>query len=528
MTPTAETSNIPPPILVVDDDPTQRFMFRQVLERDGYQVIEAENGLTALALFTQHKPLLALVDAVMPEMDGFELCHQLHALEGGGDLTVLIATSLSDDADINRAFQAGAADFIGKPINWTVLRGRVSHLLQGKMAEQRMRETERQMRQEQKMNAIGNLSSGIAHEFNNILASVMGYTELLMEFLSRGEETKPLQYATEVYYSAERARNLIQQMQQFSQSKPGELQRLEPLPLLKESVRMIRSCLPSSIDLQIQAGDGLSEIMADPMLFQQLLTNLLINARDATNGTGRIEIEMRQVQLGDTHCNSCHNPFSGEFLQLQVRDNGHGITPEVAEKMFEPYYTTKPVGRGTGMGLSVVHGIMHDLQGHIVVKSRPNEGANFSLLFPINHHSQTEENPMGQSVHITSQSANGRKILLVDDEISITGYLSELLEMHDYEVTVCNDSLHALSLFVDDPLAFDLVITDMTLPGMTGIEMAAGMLQARPELPVILCSGYIDEDTRQTISTTGIKATFNKPVDSRELIESVGKLLRAA
>lgn len=517
-----------PPILVVDDDPTQRLMFKQVLERDGHRVIEAECGREALQLFMQHKPLLALVDAVMPEMDGFELSQALHAMEGGEELTVLMATSLSEDADINRAFQAGAADFISKPINWTVLRGRVAHLLQGKLAALQMRRTEEQLRQAQKMSAIGSLSSGIAHEFNNILASLMGYTELLQEYLGHHGAERQRAYADEIYSAAGRARDLVHQMQLFSQSKPGSPQRLEPTALVKENLKIIRSSLPATIKLTQQLDDGLLPVTADPAQFQQLLTNLLLNARDATGGKGAIDVSMRHSTLSGQCCSSCHGNFSGEFLQLTITDSGSGIADEVRQKMFDPYYTTKPVGRGTGMGLSVVHGIMHEMGGHIMVDSPHGSGASFSLLFPINTPVFGEEKTMEQHNQTAGHEQVGQHILLIDDEVSITGYLSELLEMKDYKVTTSNDSQEALNLFLTDPTAFDLVITDMTLPGLTGIELASGMLQLRPDLPVILCSGYIDEQTKEQIVETGIRASFHKPVDSRALIDSVATLLQVA
>lgn len=529
MTPPIEQALNPrPPILVVDDDPTQRMMFRKVLEKDGHSVVEAEDGFKAQELFVEHKPLLALVDAMMPGMDGFELSERLHSMEGGEQLTVLMATSLSDDADINHAFQAGAADFISKPINWTVLRGRVMHLLQAKIAEQQVREAEEQLRQAQKMTAIGNLSSGIAHEFNNILASIMGYTELLQEFLNDVGEEKPSHYAKEVYEAAGRASDLVHQMQLFSQTKPGEAQQLEVKPLVKENLKIIRSSLPSTIKLQQQLGDSLPPINIDPAQFQQLMTNLLLNARDAIEQKGIIDVTLKQGSFRDSHCGSCHENFSGEFIQLKISDSGRGIPPEVQKKMFEPYYTTKPVGRGTGMGLSVVHGIMHEIEGHIIVESNISKGASISLLFPIASSTEIGSRPMQQSHTTTPQDEAGKRILLVDDEVSITGYLGELLEMHDYNVTVCNDSQQAMSLFVADPTAYDLVITDMTLPGLTGLELAGGMLQLRPGLPVILCSGYIDEETQEAINDAGISEAFNKPVDSRSLLESVGNLLKAS
>lgn len=515
-----------PPILVVDDDPTQRLMFRKVLEKDGHRVIEAEHGKQALGLFEEHRPLLALVDAIMPEMDGFELSKRLHTMEGGEELTILMATSLSDDADINHAFQAGAADFINKPINWTVLRGRVKHLLEAKVAQIKMRNTEAQLRQAQKMNAIGNLSSGIAHEFNNILASIMGYTELLQEYLGHADATKPLQYADEVYSAATRARDLVNQMQLFSQTMPGKPQRLDLKPLIKQDLKMLRSTLPTTIQLQQRLAEELPPVLSDPAQFQQMLTNLLINARDAIDGKGFIGVATKQIHCSDHICNSCHEHFSGEFVQLSISDSGSGMPKDVIEKIFDPYFTTKPVGRGTGMGLSVVHGIMHEMHGHITIASQPDEGTTINLLFPIETTAKSNNTRSGQKEETAMTDDKNHKILLVDDEISITGYLSELLEMHGYAVITCNDSQQALTQFIADPNAIDLVITDMTLPGLTGIELAEGILHLRPDLPIVLCSGYIDDATQQAIKDSGIREAFCKPVDSSALISRIGQLLR--
>ncbi|MDH5785986.1 MAG: response regulator [Chromatiales bacterium] len=515
------------PILIVDDDPTQRMMLRQVLQKDGHRVVEAEDGERGIERFVEHQPLLAIVDVVMPGMDGYELCERLLSMEGGGDLTVMMATSLSDDEDILRAFKAGAADYIPKPINWTVLKERVRHLVQGKLAERMMREAEEQLRLSQKMSAIGTLSSGIAHEFNNILASIMGYTELVQEHLESSGAERPIYYASEVYNSALRARDLVHEMQLFSQTKPGERQSLHPKLLVKENLKMIRSSLPSSINLLVDIEEELPTIETDPAQFQQLLTNLVINARDAIEDRGIIDVSLRRVQIDNGSCDSCHHKFIGSYTQLMVSDNGSGIVPETLEKIFEPYFTTKPVGRGTGMGLSVVHGIMHEIGGHIRVRTTRGEGTSVSLLFPVKSGVEYEESQMTIAQDDIG-SGRTHRLLLVDDEVAITGFLSELLEMKGYQVTVSNDSQQALSLFLSEPDSYDLVITDMTLPELSGIDLASGLLQARPDLPVILCSGYIDEEMQHRIDASGIRESFNKPVDSRRLLQSVDQHLRAS
>ena len=520
------------PILVVDDDPTQRLMFKKVLEQNGLRVIEAENGLQALALFNEHRPILALVDAVMPEMDGFTLCKQLIEMDGDDQLTVLMATSLNDDTAINNAFKMGAADFISKPINWTVFKGRVAHLLRAKFAEQQVRKTEELLRQSQKMNAIGNLTSGIAHEFNNILSIIIGNNELLKETLAQFTEIQTQHYTNEIYKSAIRARDLISQMQQFSQTRPGAPQWLQLDLLLKENLKILSTTLPASINIRQYYADKIPLIKIDPVQFQQSLTNLLLNARDAIQekGKGIIDINLQQLSGISQICNSCHSNFEGDFIQLKVTDNGCGISQDVQEKMFDPYYTTKPVGRGTGMGLSVIHGIMHEMHGHILVNSQVDQGTSICLLFPV---SPREPNNRTTDDHysILNQDQTApdgvlhHRILIVDDELSITSYLKEILQMNHYEVTTCNNSVEALNVFMLDPAGIDLVITDMTLPDMTGVELATGMIRVRPDLPVILCSGYIDQENRQAIDKAGIRKSFSKPVDARELINSINKLL---
>ena len=241
-----------------------------------------------------------------------------------------------------------------------------------------------QLQQAQKMEAIGHLTGGIAHDFNNMLASILGFTQLAMEVGSECNSEKLDEYLQEVNLAGERARDLIAQMLSYSR-RNGERQYLEIDlgVLVKEVVGMLRPMLPSSIEINYELEADIPLVRADPVKVHQVLMNLCINARDALQGHGKIDVQLRLTNFDHSTCSSCHKPIAGKFIEIRVADNGTGIGQEHINKIFDPFYTTKEVGKGTGMGLSVVHGIMHDHHGHILLESRLKEGTIFHLLFPI-------------------------------------------------------------------------------------------------------------------------------------------------
>jgi CheY-like chemotaxis protein len=252
--------------------------------------------------------------------------------------------------------------------------------------------------------------------------------------------------------------------------------------------------------------------------------NLCINARDAMQGKGEMRVCMQVINAQALICTSCGQQVDGRFLQISVQDSGQGIKPELLAQIFDPFFTTKEVGKGTGMGLSVVHGIAHEHQGHVVVEERPGGGSSFNLLFPIikaNPEAQTLTNDRMKPHH----SATAMSILVAEDEPVLARYLSELLENQGYRVTACNNGREALTHLQQAPMAYDLLITDQTMPEMTGLELTQALRRTRAQLPVILCSGFSDCLDEQVALGMGVSRYFQKPVDAGELLAAIDNCL---
>ncbi|MEW6331645.1 MAG: PAS domain S-box protein [Pseudomonadota bacterium] len=374
---------------------------------------------------------------------------------------------------------------------------------------------EAQLRQAQKMEAIGHLTGGIAHDFNNILTAIMGYVAMAQERVAPQGDEKLDKYLERALRSGRQARDLIQQMLTFSRGQRGEPRALQLAPLVKESVKLMRSTLPSSIEFVTDLDSGLPPVLLDPVQLEQVLMNLCINARDAMQGTGTLHIALKQTVHGDGVCTSCHQPVKGDHVELAVRDTGCGIAPGIMERMFEPFFSTKDVGKGSGMGLSTVHGIVHEHGGHIIVETKPGQGASFRVLFrPMTHAEGAggagETKPANDTVAVRQLRGC---VLVVDDEPAVGEFMGELLESWGLDVTVKPNGLEAEALFAQDPQAFDLVVTDQTMPKMTGTELTQRLLARRPGLPVILYTGYTERLTEEQTRRAGIRALVTKPVD---------------
>lgn len=387
---------------------------------------------------------------------------------------------------------------------------------------------QRQLQQSQKMEAVGQLTGGIAHDFNNILASVLGYTELAREELKQYNNSDIDAYLAEIYKSGARARDLVEQMLAFSRGGDQQYQSLLAAPLIKETLRMMGSTLPSSIELNVQIKDDQLHINTDPVQLHQLVMNLCINARDAMNGKGRINIQLSQINNLNHECSGCHEKFSGNFVQIIVSDTGTGIKPEDLQRIFDPFYTTKEVGRGSGMGLAMVHGIMHDHDGHILVETEMDKGSRFTLLFPLTEKKQSVDNK-NTEINITTESsevASNASVLIVDDEASVGRFIGEILKNQGYKIHIETNSRQALLTFNQTPQAFDLLITDQTMPDMTGAELAQSIKLIRPDLPIILCSGYSNDVEENNISTFGIDVFISKPIDTQKLLLAAKRLVQ--
>lgn len=387
-----------------------------------------------------------------------------------------------------------------------------------RQAEREKRRLEDQLVQAQKMESIGTLAGGIAHDFNNILSVIMGYSELVFEDGSDPEKVKS--EIREVIKAAERAKDLVRHILTFSRRTETASSPLELSPLIRESLKMLRSVIPSTIEIRQELSES-GLVMSDPTQVHQIMMNLCTNASHAMDQTGGVlSVRLHNLELDGTAAHEL-DLRPGPYARLSVSDTGSGITPEVLGRIFEPYFTTKELGRGTGLGLSVVHGIVRSQQGAIVCTSTHGEGTTFDVYLPV-----TE--PMAQDKECNQGEApptgTGR-ILFVDDEPTLVDLAERMIVRLGYDVVGRTSSLDALDSFKAQPDVFDLVITDMTMPGMTGHMLAQKLMEIRPDIPIILCTGYSENISAESAKGAGIREYVMKPLKKKELAETISRIL---
>jgi PAS domain S-box-containing protein len=378
---------------------------------------------------------------------------------------------------------------------------------------------EAQLIQAHKMEAIGTLAGGIAHDFNNILTSVLGYTQLGLEAVPK--DSQPSRDLLEVMKAGRRARDLVSQILTFSRKSTQELEPLDPVPIIKEVLKLLRASIPATIEIKQNIEKTETSIMADPTQIHQILINLCTNAAQAMADRGGVlEVSLTKVFLDSVFASSHPGVVPGEHLLLSVTDTGTGISPTIIDRIFDPFFTTKKRGEGTGMGLAVVHGIVKSYGGHITVYSEVGKGTTFKVFFPSRKGEAHSEEP----VEITA--AKGReRVLFVDDEKPIVDMGKRMLEGLGYSVTSTTSSVEALNLFRDRSEDFDLVITDLTMPKMTGEQLASELIQIRADIPIILCTGYSRDLTQGTQRAPGICAVVKKPLIFHEIAKAIRDVL---
>jgi PAS domain S-box-containing protein len=379
---------------------------------------------------------------------------------------------------------------------------------------------EDQLLQAQKMEAIGTLAGGIAHDFNNILTGIMGYAELASWDLTEGSKAK--YNIKQSISAAHRAKDLVQQILAFSRQGKQDRRPLDIRPIIKEGLKFLRASIPATIEIRHNIAGDMGIIEADPTQIHQVRMNLCTNAAHAMSERGGLlEVSLSQFDLGPGVKGAYHGMDVGRYLKLRVTDTGHGITPEVLPRIFEPYFTTKEVGKGTGLGLATVHGIVKSYGGGITVSSEPGEGAVFEIYFP---RIDTEKEPTAVDQSEPLLLGEQERILFVDDESSIVEINQFLLKHLGYQVEGRTSSIEARELFRAHPDRFDLVITDMTMPNMTGDKLAQELLKIRPGIPIILCTGFSERITADKAKAMGIEEFVTKPL----IIYDLAKLIRRA
>ena len=381
---------------------------------------------------------------------------------------------------------------------------------------------EEKLQQAQKMESIGNLAGGIAHDFNNILFPIVGISELLLDDFPAGSLEH--ENVRQILKAGQRGSDLVQQILAFSRRYEHKMMPVGVQKILKEVLKLVRSTIPSNIEIvqEIQANCGL--VMADPVQLHQIAMNLITNAYHAVaEGGGKIAVQLKETRLGVADLpDSSLGP--GSYAMLSVSDTGCGIDPVVMDKVFDPYFTTKAQGKGTGLGLAVVYGIVKEHRGDIKVHSELGKGSVFDVYIPI---IEKSSNPVSTE-RVQKDKTGTERILLVDDEESILGLEKQMLERLGYQVTTRLGSMAALDAFRKDPDAFDLVLTDMAMPDMTGDQLAEELISMRPDIPIIISTGFSEQINKEKAEAMGIKGFLMKPAAKSVLAERVRKVLDEA
>ena len=379
-------------------------------------------------------------------------------------------------------------------------------------------ELEEQLRRTHKMEAIGTLAGGIAHDFNNILAAVIGYTELCLSDTEKGSDLHG--NLVQALNAGKRARELVKQILTFSRQSESELKPVQIRPVVEEALKLIRASLPSTIDIRLRLGSD-SLIMGDATRIHQIVMNLCTNAGHAMiKSGGALSVSLDDVDVNEDFAIRIPDLKPGPYIRLCVKDTGHGMTADVIERIFDPYFTTKEVGEGSGLGLSLVHGIVTKFGGDIAVESRAGAGSEFAVFFPMIRTEASGRYEQDEWVAI-----GGEHILFVDDEVSLVDMGQQLLESIGYTVTTFTRPLDALHRFREQPGDFDLVITDLTMPEMSGDRLASELMACRPDIPVILYTGFSDGIDRDKALGLGIRALVAKPFMKKEIAAVIRRVL---
>jgi len=396
-------------------------------------------------------------------------------------------------------------------------------ITQRRKAEQDKERLAAQLRQAQKMESLGTLAGGIAHDFNNILSPIIGYAEIIK--MESAPTSEPSHNADGILNAALRARDLVAQILTFSREKEHEKKPLKIQPIVKEALKLLRASLPASIELSQQVDQNCGAVMGDPTQVYQVMMNLCTNASQAMQDQGgSIEVAVSEVTLTDDDQPQFMELKTGPYVRIVVSDTGPGIPDDIIERIFDPYFTTKRMESGTGLGLSVVHGIIKSHAGAIKVYSETGQGTAFNVYLPLFVERPTEAIGRQDQPIVGGTEA----IILVDDERDIVSVEQKILENLGYRVSGFTDGREALKAFRENPDAYDLVISDMTMPHMSGFELVQAILAERPAIPVVMCTGFSEMVNRLEIAKSGVRRVIMKPVIKSEIAAVIREVLDAS
>jgi DNA-binding response OmpR family regulator len=491
-------------ILVVDDNELNRDMLCRQLEKQQHQVATAGDGETALNMLRAERYDIVLLDLMMPGMDGFEVLSAIRADTAMSGVAVILVSALDEMDNVVRSIEAGAADYLFKPVNPTLLRARIKSTLDKIRADEAIR-------RKQRLESIGLLAAGIAHDFNNLLTGIIGNAQLLQQVLGTAEDRE---MADSIVRAGERAAELTRQLLAYSGKAMSHMQPVDLASLIRESERLIRASLPKKVRLELRL-NPMPAITADQNQLRQALLNLTLNAAEAIGPdcAGVVTLETGAERLADVmHFDVAPDHVRpGRYAWLDVRDTGCGMDTATVGKIFEPFFTTKFLGRG--LGLAAVAGIVRSHNGLLRVQSAPGEGSSLRMYFPL---AVEEPEPGG-----VEQS--GPCVLVVDDEAVVRQIVKLALERAGRKVLLADSDEAAVDVLRRNPAQVELVVLDWKMPVMDGGETLVRLREIRPDLKVIVSSGFAQSEAEERFGESGIAGYLQKPYRMSELAAMVNE-----
>lgn len=497
----------PEGIMLMDFEGKITGVNRTLAKMGGYSIQEIVNRhFKEYIPLSYHDKAQVAINSIKAGIQLDNLPEIAYLTKDGGEIPISIRSWRITDED-------------SRPISLGVF---VHDLTKEKQLAEEKAAVEKQLMQTQKLQAIGTLAGGIAHDFNNILGGIMGYTQLAMMEKETSLDKKQV-YLSRVLTASNRAKDLVQQILRFSRHESTDMKPIGIAPIIIESIKLLRSTLPATIKIEQDFQENSAKIVGDPTQIHQVMMNLCTNAFHAMKERGGIlTISMANVVLNTPKTFMDLNVPPGEYVKLSISDTGHGIAPHTLERIFDPYFTTKKVNEGTGLGLSVIMGIIKIHHGLINVESDLYHGTRFDVYFPL---IQAETHKTSDKTPIVLLG-NQEKILVVDDEPFFLDVVKDNLEMLKYKVSANLSSLKTLELFKENPTGFDLVITDQTMPEMTGIQLIAEIRNLNSDIPIILCTGYSENVSEHSAKYYSITKFLMKPVIFHDLALAVQEVLQ--
>jgi two-component system cell cycle sensor histidine kinase/response regulator CckA len=525
-------------ILIAEDESMSRRLLEKSLTKWGYDVIVVSDGQQAWEVLQQaNAPQLAIIDWMMPGLCGVELCQKVRQTAGMESVYLILLTARGEKEDIAAGLTAGANDYVTKPFDREELQARLrvgvrvlemqtrmlADSVERRHAEDDRKQLEEQLIQSQKMESIGTLAGGVAHDFNNLLTVINGYTELLLTRQLQGEPLR--QKLSQIKSAGERAAALTRQLLAFSRKQELERKTINLNDTIGDLMKMLRRIIGEDVDVGVHTAPNLASIFADSGQIDQVLMNLAVNARDAMPDGGKLTIETHNKQLDESYTRHHPQLRPGSYVRIAVSDTGVGMQPQTMRRIFDPFFSTKEVGEGTGLGLAMVYGIIKQHDGSIEVKSEVGRGTTFEIYLPAETRVAEPE-----SLEVQCPLRGGTETILVaEDEESLRGLVQASLGDLGYFIIPVKDGVEAIEMFAANRQDIDLVMLDIVMPRLSGIDAFERIRAMDEHVPIFLVTGYCgeavkDESVRGNRLTEEMGVTvIQKPYG----LEALGHQIRA-